>query len=160
MRNAVRYEVTMPRGVRDDRFELETQAGAQAASTLAVDVIYTSEAGTRSALKTAWALARGLGARVCLVFVYAVPYALPLNEPAVSLPFLKANLAKLASGFPGEASVNIYLCREPFATLCDVLRGSSLVVLGGRVRWWVTQERRLARRLKKLGHHVVFVESR
>ena len=100
-----------------------------------MEVIYTSDEGTKRALQKEWALAQDLSARVRLVFVYAVPYALPLGRPAVSLPFLQGKLLKLASGFPGEASVHIILCREFLRAVQDTLPPDSLVVLGGRKRW-------------------------
>jgi hypothetical protein len=126
-----------------------------------VEVMYTTDEGTKFALRNAWALAQDLGAHVRLVFVYAVPYTLPLEKPSVSLTFLQNKLVKLATDFRGEASVHIFLCREALRALQDVLPQSSLVVLGGRRRWWwPTEGQRVERLLKKLGHQVVFVDSK
>lgn len=125
-----------------------------------MEVIYRSDEETKHALRKAWSLAQDLSTCIRLVFVYAVPYALPLGKPAVSLPFLQDKLVKLASGFPGEASVHIFLCWEPLRALQDALPQNSLVVLSSRRRWWwPTKGQRMGMRLKKLGHHVVFVVS-
>jgi len=125
-----------------------------------VEVIYTTDQGTKHALQKAWALAQDLGARVRIVFVYAVPYTLPLGKPAISLPFLQNKLVKLADDFPGQASVQIFLCREVLRALQDALPQTSLVVLGGRRRrWWPTKGQRMESRFKKLGYQVIFAES-
>jgi hypothetical protein len=160
MRNSIPYELSVKLGDANIHPELEVQSGSEAAHAFAVDVIYTTDAGTRCALQKAWALAEHLGAQVRLIFLYAVPFSLPLTAPAVSLPFLKQKLAGLAGSFPGEASVRIYLCREPIRALRDLLPESSLVVLGGGKRWWPTRAQRLETRLKKLGHPVIFAETR
>jgi hypothetical protein len=39
-----------------------------------------------------------------------------------------------------------------------VLAGS-IVVIGGRERWWPTRENKLARQLRREGHEVVFKET-
>jgi hypothetical protein len=160
MRNAIRYEVTVPLGFGGLRLERESQVSRETIPALAVDVIYTTEAGTHCALEKAWALAQDLHAHVRLVLIYSVPYTLPLAEPAVSIPVLQDKLAKLASGFSGEASVHIFLCRDASQALEDVLAPACLVVLGGKKRWWQSKEQRLERRLKKLGRQVIFAESR
>jgi len=58
-----------------------------------------------------------------------------------------------------ETSVHIYLCRDRFETLASVLSPRSIVVLGGRKRWWPTREKSLASKLRKAGHEVVFKET-
>jgi hypothetical protein len=141
------------RAGRVDQQRDETPPGPEIA------VVYTTEAGTRTALVRAWQLARDLGARVRLVHIYAVPYALPLTAPGVSLSFVADCLAELACHAPGETSIHIYLCRDRARALEEVLPRSSVVVLGGSVRWWPTQEQRLARKLLDSGREVIFTES-
>jgi hypothetical protein len=160
MRNAVRYEVRVQRGVEGPRFAAENQNSPRQTGAFAVNVIYTTERGTRRALEDAWGLAQGLDAHVRLVFIYAVPYSLPLTKPAVSLSFLEDKLVRLASGFSGKTSVHIFLCREAFSALEDVLPQSSLVIIGGTRHGWMTKVRRLQRQLKKLGHEVIFAYTR
>jgi hypothetical protein len=160
MRNAIRYQVTVPLQVGGLRLTPDSQRRPGEPKALAVEVIYTTDEGTQHALRKAWALAQDLGAHVRLVYVYAVPYTLPLGKPAISLPFLQTKLVKLAGDFPGQASAHIFLCREALRALQDVLPRTSLVVLGGRRRWWwPTKGQRIEKRLKKLGHQVIFAES-
>src|SRR5690242_18983561 len=159
MRNAIRYQVTVPLHVGGLRLTPDSQPRPGEHKALAVEVIYTTDEGTKYALRKAWALAQDLGAHVRLVFVYAVPYTLPLGKPAISLPFLQNKLVKLAGDFPGQVSVHIFLCREALRALHDALPQTALVVLGGRRRrWWPTKEQQMERRFKRLGHQVIFAE--
>jgi hypothetical protein len=59
-----------------------------------------------------------------------------------------------------EIAAHIFLCRDKRRTLRLVLRPHSLVVVGGRKRWFLTPEQRLAQALKRDGHHVIFAELR
>ena len=52
-------------------------------SSIEVVVIHTTTEGTLKALRTAAALAQGLGAHIRLLVLQVVPYALPLAEPQV-----------------------------------------------------------------------------
>jgi hypothetical protein len=160
MKHAIKYQMVVPLGAGRLRLERDNQRRLRETKALAVEVIYTTDHGTQCALEKAWALANDLGARVRIIYIYAVPYALPLEKPAVPLPFLQNKLVKLAGDFPGEVSVQIFLCREVFRALKDALPQSSLVVLGGTRRWWLpTKEQQLERRLKKLGHQVIFAKA-
>jgi hypothetical protein len=60
---------------------------------------------------------------------------------------------------PVETIVRVFLCRDRLETLSMVLKPHSLVVVGGRGRWWPTAEERLARRLRRAGHEVIFEET-
>jgi hypothetical protein len=44
--------------------------------------------------------------------------------------------------------------------LTAVLDPNSLVVVGGRKRFWPTQEELLAKTLRRQGHEVIFAETR
>jgi hypothetical protein len=160
LRNAIRYQVTVPVQVGGLRLTPDGQCRPGKLKALAVEVVYTTDEGTKYALRKAWALAQDLGANVRLVFVYAVPFTLPLGKPAIPLPFLQNKLLKLANDFPGEASVHIFLCREALRALQDALPQTSLVVLGGRRRWWwPTKGQRMERQLERMGHQVIFAEA-
>jgi hypothetical protein len=43
--------------------------------------------------------------------------------------------------------------------LLRTLSPNSLVVIGGRKKWWPTNEKLTARRLRKAGHKVLFIET-
>jgi hypothetical protein len=128
---------------------------------LQVVVVYTTPEGTLGALKAADALAKDLNARVGLVVTEVVPFRLPLDQPRVSVEFLKERQDDLVSkaGIESqEIRVQICLCRDRKHTLHKLLPPRSLVVIGGRRNWWSSREQRLETFLARLGHHVVFVE--
>src|SRR5215470_8833975 len=130
----------------------EQPAATEADHRLNIAVVFTSAEATLVALREAGTLATSLGARITLVVPQVVPYPLPLESPPVLLDFNERRFREIAAQSPVETTVQIYLCRDGLATLMNVLTPSSLVVIGGRRRWWPTRERSLVRRLRKAGH--------
>ena len=127
-------------------------------SRLNISVIYTGVESTLAALKHAGELASSLGARITLVATQLVPYPLPLRSPAVSPDFNEQRFRVIAGQSRVETNVMVYLCRDRVETLKDILRPRSLVVIGGSKGWWPTHEQRLASKLRRAGHEVVFSE--
>jgi hypothetical protein len=125
-------------------------------TTLAVEVIFTSTESTRAALEAASRLTRDLDAQVRLVAAQVVPYPVSLSRPTVPVEWTERHLRALAAAASVPAHVQVYLCRDQRQALADFLRPGSLVVLGGRRRWWPTAEQRLGRWLQARGHSVVF----
>jgi hypothetical protein len=125
---------------------------------LNIAVVYTSPAATLAAIQEAGKLADNLGGHLELVVPQVVPYPLPLESPPVLIEFSERRFREIASHSPVETTVRIYLCRDSGETLAKVLKPGSLVVIGGRRRWWPTRESALARKLQKAGHEVVFKE--
>ncbi|MBV9507857.1 MAG: hypothetical protein JO323_22940 [Acidobacteriia bacterium] len=125
---------------------------------LDVSVVFTSAEPTVHALKKACALAGTLAIRISLIVPQVVPYQVPLHSPPVLIDFQEARLRKIAALTAVETTVSIYLCRDRWEALKSVLKPHSLVVLGGRRRWWPTPERRLARKLRRAGHEVIVTE--
>jgi hypothetical protein len=125
---------------------------------LEITVVFTSVDATLAALKEAGNLAESLGARITLIVPQIVPYPLPLTSPPVLVDFNERRLRVIASHCCVETRVSIYLCREPLETLKSVLKPGSLVVVGTRKRWWPTAEKRLASKLRRIGHEVVVTE--
>jgi len=123
-------------------------------------VLFTTHAGTVAALKMASQLSANLGARPKLLMLYAVPYTLPLGKRALPDGFLENRVHALQRDFPEEISTDIHLCRHPRQGLGEALPPHSLIVLGGRKRWWPTPEQRLAEFLHSGGHQVIFVDER
>jgi hypothetical protein len=115
--------------------------------------------GTLAALKTAGTLANRLGGRITLVVPEVVPFHLPLNKPAVLHDWNERRLRTLVEQSPVETTVRFYLCRDRDETLASILKPHSLVVIGGKKRWWPTSERRLAKQLRRLGHEVILTET-
>jgi hypothetical protein len=125
-----------------------------------VNVIFTDLQATVAALRAAGSLARDLGACIRVRAAISVPYALPLDEPPVSLPFTERLLSDLVCRMEQrdfEPTIHLYLCRDQVETLLRVLKPNSLVVIGGRKHWWPTAERRIANTLRSKGHQVVFI---
>ena len=127
---------------------------------LNIAVIFTSVESTLAALKEAGNLANSLGARITLVVPQVVPFPAPLETPPVLVEFNENRFRVMASESPVETSVQICLCRDRFETLVSVLKPGSIVVLGGRHRWWPTKDERLARQLRRAGYEVLFKETK
>jgi hypothetical protein len=143
-----------------DRAAIRPAAEQTERGQLEVNVIYTNPKATAAALKSAALLARDLGACIQLKAVMAVPVRLPLDHPPVSISFVERLLARLVGELGQcsfEPSVHLYLCRDQRETLRQILQPNSLVVIGGRNRWWPTAESRMAQVLRSQGHRVVFV---
>ena len=132
----------------------------EADQKLNIAVVFTSVESTLAALKEAGNLANSLGARITLVVPQVVPYPLPLETPPVLVEFNEKRFRVMASESPVETSVQIYLCRDRFETLTSVLKPGSIVVVGGRKRWWPTKDETLARQLRRAGYEVLFKETK
>ena len=126
---------------------------------LNIAVIYNSVDLTLLALRKAGALANSLHARITLIVPQIVPYPLPLVSPPAERGFQEKAFRVLADEGPVDTSVHIYLCRDRLEMLRSVLLPHSLIVIGGKDRWWPTKEKQLARQLRKCGHQVVLVQS-
>ena len=132
----------------------------EADQQLNIAVVFTSVESTLAALKEAGNLANSLGARIKLVVPQVVPFSLPLETPPVLVEFNENRFRVMASESPVETSVQIFLCRDRFETLASALKPGSIVVVGGRKRWWPTKEETLARQLRRAGYEVLFKETK
>ncbi len=128
-------------------------------SRLNISVVFTSVEATLEALKRAGTLASRLGGQITLLVPQVVPYQLPLTSPPVLLDWNERRFQVIASESPVNTKVMLYLCRDRLETLSRALAPCSLVVIGGRTRWWLTAERRLARKLRRAGHEVIVTET-
>jgi hypothetical protein len=127
----------------------------QSPNGLHIGVVFTDFEGTKAALRVAANLITGLEADIDLVVPHVVPFPLPLVYPAVPPGFTLRRLRELASAANVQASIYMYLCRDRFQTLLQVLEPHSIVVVGSRKRWLPTKTDRLARALRKNGHQVI-----
>lgn len=153
----------------DDRARLRSGSGAahevrrEKQERLEINIVFTHPRGTLAALRAAGKLALDLDARLNLLVAQAVPVFFPVTRPPVAVQFTERRLVELASqGAQGtlETAIRLYLCRDQKQTLLQVLPSKSLVVIGGRKRWWwPTQEAQLARALQANGHQVIFVDG-
>jgi hypothetical protein len=65
-------------------------------NALEINLIFTDDQGTLSALRTAGVLTHQLRAHINLLVPRVVPYALPLASPPVSIQFTERRLLDLA----------------------------------------------------------------
>lgn len=151
-------ETEFPSGVQEGfcAWPVEPPSTPSGPTTLEIEVIFTTPESTRTALQAASRLTHDLNAQVRLVAAQVVPYPVSLSRPPVPVEWTERHLRALAAEASVPATVQVYLCRDQRQTLADFLRPGSLVVLGGRRRWWPTAEQRLARWLQARGHSVVF----
>jgi hypothetical protein len=137
-----------------------TPASGGEESRLDVAVVFTSVECTLAALKHAGALAHRLGVRITLLVPQVVPYPLPLTSPPVLIDWNERRFRVIAEASPVETTVRLYFCRDRNETLLKLLGRRSLVVVGGPRKWWrFTSEEALARKLRRAGHEVVFIET-
>jgi hypothetical protein len=121
-------------------------------------VLATSKRGTRAALQSAGAFARGLDATIVLLVPHVVPYAQTLEHPADSVQFVADRCRALACELGVDVTVRVCLCRPQSAALTPLVPSDAAILIGGRTRrWWPTREQRLARTLMETGRRVLFV---
>jgi len=123
---------------------------------LSIVVPYTTPELTRAALRHS-AACKDLDVRVFLVDVQVVPFPCPLDQPPINKEHTKHRLQGFLNedGLSGDAAV-LY-ARNWLEAFRKLLGPHSVVVLATRRRWWPTRERKLARALKKAGHHVMLL---
>jgi|SRR5579871_70037 len=136
----------------------EPPAADEKEGRLDLAVLFTSPDATLRALRRAGALASELNARIVLLVPQVVPFPLPLTSPPVLLDFQEQRLRAIAEDSSVPTTVRIYLCRDRWGLLSTILKPASLIVVGGHRQWWRTREQRLASRLYKAGHQVIFAE--
>ena len=128
--------------------------------SLNISVVFTLVEPTLAAVRHAGTLARSLGGRVTILAPQVVPYPLPLESPPVLLDWNEKRFSGMARRSSVETTVRLYLCRDRVETVMNVLPPRSLVVIGGRKRWLpFTPEKRLALKLRRAGHEVIFTET-
>lgn len=124
-------------------------------SALQIYVLFTEMSETLAALRSAVALSTNLPARIVLLVPLTVPHPLPLERPPVSLDFVSRRIRELASAVTIEIEAVVYLSRDPHQAVFDMLCPASLVVIGSHSRWLFEKSKRIARKLRRRGHHVV-----
>lgn len=136
----------------------QLQLPVSAEATLYIVIPYRNPELTRGALKYASTFAGGLNARLRLIDIHVVPYGVPLDKPTVDPKHIIRRLRTLAEESTLPVSAEIVYARDWEHGLRRVLGGGSLVLLPIKRAWWRTAEKRLAARLRKHGHQVMWVE--
>src|SRR5262245_15827841 len=113
---------------------------------------------TRAALQYAATFANGLNVRLRLIDVHVVPYGVPLDEPTVDPRHLTRRIRNLAQRSSLRVSAEVVYARDWEQGFRRALSPGSLVLMAIKRSWWPTSEKRLAARLRKLGHQVIWVE--
>jgi hypothetical protein len=128
--------------------------------SLEVTVVFTTVPGTLAALKEASRMAHALKAQIRILVPQVVSYALPVERPPVDPLFKIRKLWTVFGADHLETRIDVRLCRDTRACLKQALSPKSIVMVGGRKRWWPTREKRLAKSLSLAGNHVTFVPTR
>ena len=119
-------------------------------------VIHTTIPGTLSSLRRAAELADGLAASIRLLVLTVVPYPLALEAPQVPVAFTGRRFRTIACDARVDTVVDIRLGRDQMSMIQAALKPRSVIVLERRRSWWPHPSRKLAKRLERLGHQVVF----
>src|SRR3954468_23681428 len=141
----------MPKTARDS-------IPAQKSPDLSIVIPHKSSELTKAALKYAASLATDLHVRIRLVDVHVVPWGVPLDAPTVDARYLTRRIRNLAQESTLPVSAGVVYARAWEQGLRRSLGPGSLLLIGIKRSWWRTSEKRLAARLRKLGHQVIWVE--
>jgi hypothetical protein len=122
-------------------------------------VLATTEDGTRAALGEAKRLSARLSSAPMIVLVpRVVSYLTPPDGPEEAAA-ITAQYRALVSRAGADAAVHVCVCRRRDHMLRSMMSRQSIVVLGGRSRWWwPTSEQQIARDLERMGYASRFVE--
>jgi hypothetical protein len=126
---------------------------------LSIVIPHRSPQLTKAALKYAAGLATDLNVRLRLVDVHVVPWGVPLDEPPVDPKYLARRIRTLAQESALPISAEVVFARDWEQGLRRSLSPGAVVLMAINRSWWRTSEKRLASRLRKLGHQVIWVET-
>ena len=121
-----------------------------------LQVVATTENGTRRALSEAARLADGSGVRVLLLVPHVVSF-LRTTGDAQEATAIADRYRALAADAGVDARVRLCVCRRLDDVFRWMLGPHARVVIGGRQRWWwPTAAERMADRLRREGRDVLF----
>ncbi len=124
-----------------------------------ISVIYTTADETLAALRAANELARPLKRPVRLIDFRVVQVGAPVEAPTGRSPIETNGLLDRVRSQGIEVQVEVYVCRDVRCAIPRVFMDDSLIVLGGRHRWWPTRTERLRQILERRGHFVLLVDG-
>ncbi len=137
---------------------LRDLAPAANSTDLSIVIPHRTPQLTKAALKYAANLASDLNVQLRLVDVHVVPWGIPLDEPTVAPKSLTRRIRALAQGSALPISAEVVFARDWEQGLRRSLGPGSLVLMAIKRSWWRTSDKRLASRLRRLGHQVIWVE--
>ena len=125
---------------------------------LEVAIPFRSPELTTAALERAASLGHELSVNLRLIDVHVVPYALPLDEPSVCRDHLENNLRRVAEQSAIRVQPELVFARDWEDGFRRTLRPRSVVLIPIQKSWWRSHDKRMAERLRKQGHQVIWVE--
>jgi len=124
-----------------------------------VYVIFTSIDETLRAVRVARRLARAMRSGVTIVHFRPIGFGAPLEEPAGLSPVETDAFKARLEAEDCDARIRVCVCRDARQAIPSVLQEHSLIVIGGRRRWWPTPSDRWRRTLEGQGYLVVLVDE-
>jgi hypothetical protein len=139
----------------------EPSAPAVGNHRLQINVIFTTAKDTVAALKAAQILAQDLDAQTLLMVPLVVPRQFSISSPPVSIAFAQQRAYAMAMDCRKENDIHVqvYLCANRRECMLKVLKPNSLIIIGGKKRWWPLPEQKLAKALRANGHNLMFVNG-
>jgi hypothetical protein len=126
------------------------------ATSQGLQVVATTDAGTRRALAEAARLGNGSGVRVLLLVPHVVSF-LRATGDAQEATAIADRYRALAIDAGVDARVRLCVCRRLDDVFRWMLGPHARIVIGGRQRWWwPTAAERMADRLRRQGRDVLF----
>ena len=113
---------------------------------------------TIAALESATSLGHQLNMNLRLIHVHVVPYSLPLDKPSVRLGHLENNLRRIAERSAIPVRPELVFARDWEDGFRRALRPRSVVLIPIQKSWWRSHDKRMAERLRKHGHQVIWVD--
>jgi len=125
----------------------------------AVHVVATTLSGTRAAMRAAAALAKGVESRVHVIAARQVSADSSSDQQSASARAFAQEIMQWPETRSARVNVLPCLCRR-LSDVAQLLTPRSVVVIGGRSRWWwASREQRLADTLTAEGYQVLFVPA-
>jgi hypothetical protein len=128
---------------------------------MVVDVEIVIPHRTSEFTKSALRYAEALGVediQVRLIDIHVVPYGVSLDRPTIQRKHLERRLRRLARETNLRASAEVVYARNWEQGLRRVLSSVSTILLPIHRSSWRTSEKRLAARLRKTGHTVIWID--
>jgi hypothetical protein len=105
--------------------------------------LFTQTRQRRLPLYLAAEVADHLGATIRILVPQIVPYPCLLEFLPVDPVFRIKDLITTAVGGSVDTYIDVRLCRDAYQGITQSLSPESIILIGGRKRWWLTREQRL-----------------
>ena len=125
-----------------------------------MNVLFTQPEATLAALGEAGRLSQQLSARICLLIGVSVGYPAPLTSAWGQVNAAKVRGRQIATSTGLPLDIRVFLCRDEVTAFSEYLPPKSIVLVGGRRRWWRSHEQRLATRLSAAGLNALFMNTK